>query len=67
MGLRKKSLSVILGLVKKGKLSEEDAINLIEDLYDKSPITYWYPYYTTTWYNSNKNNDSITYTNQVTC
>lgn len=66
MGLRKKSLSVILGLVKKGKLSEEDAINLIEDLYDKSPITYWYPY-TTTWYNSDKNDNSITYTNQVTC
>ena len=44
MGLNK-SLSIILGLYKKGKLSEENAIQLINDLYDKPSTTYWYPWY----------------------
>ena len=46
MGLNK-SLSIILNLYKKGKVNEEDTIQLIDDLYNK-PTTYWYPWYYST-------------------
>lgn len=46
MGLNK-SLSIILNLYKKGKINEEDTIQLIDDLYNKS-TTYWCPWYYST-------------------
>ena len=40
-----KSLSIVLSLHKKGKINEKDAIQLIDDLYNKPTTTYWYPWY----------------------
>lgn len=47
MGLNK-SLSIILSLYKKGKINEEDATQLINDLYNRPSTTYWYPWYYST-------------------
>lgn len=60
MGLNNKSLNIILNLYKKGKLKEEEAIQLIDDLYNKPVQYYWYP-----WTYTNNNTDKIEYT--VTC
>ena len=56
MGLIKKNLSIILDLVRKERIDKEDAIDLIEDLYNKSTTYYNYTYpWTTTTYDSSKN------------
>ena len=47
MGLNK-SLSIILNLYKKGKVNEEDTIQLIDDLYNKPTQYYYYPWYYST-------------------
>lgn len=46
MGLIKSSLSIILNLYKKGKITEDEATQLIEDI--RRPFTYYYPYYPST-------------------
>ena len=50
MGLIKSSLSIILNLYKKGKITEDEATQLIEDI--RRPFTYYYPYYPSTTYNA---------------
>jgi hypothetical protein len=61
MGLNK-SLTIIINLYKKGKISEDDTVQLIEDLYNKSHETYWYPWYVNT---TNTEPYKIDYT--ITC
>lgn len=58
MGLTKSSLSIVLNLYKKGKITEKEAVQLIEDI--SYPRTYYYPYYTTTTYNTEPQKYTVT-------
>ena len=60
MGLIKKNLNIILDLVRKERIDKEDAIDLIEGLYNKPTTYYTYPWTTTT-YDSSKNTSYSSY------
>lgn len=59
MGLN--SLKIVINLYKKGKITEEEAVQLIQDLQEKRN-TYWYPWY----YNTPYCKDETTITTTTT-